>query len=259
MGGNVEMSLEEPLYKAFIDEVKKVSEGKPKIGIIPSASGNPPRTGKIYSSIFSEFGVETDVIDPLQRKDASDEDLVSLTYESDGFFFSGGNQLRLTSLLGGTKVLEAIRERFMEGAVLAGTSAGAVCMTATMISYGLVENALLSGEIELTQGLNFIDNTIIDTHFSARGRFPRLFHAVAENPGVLGVGLGEDTGIIWDFKEHTFKVIGSGNVVIVDGKQIHHSNVSEVEVGQAISVEGIIVHILIENIVYDFVERNIIH
>lgn len=113
-----------------------------------------------------------------------------------------------------------------------------------MIAYGDSEESLLHGMVELSPGLNFIDNAVIDTHFTARGRFPRLIHVVTEHPGILGVGLGEDTAAVWDFEENDFTVIGSSNIVVVDGMGIGRSNIPNIQYREPICVEGIQVHVL---------------
>ena len=258
MGGNVKLSPDEPLFKKLIEVASKDSEYEPKIGIIPTASGNPIRSGKKYSELFEKMGAEVYVIHPVERDSANSSSLISKAEDVDAFFFTGGNQLRLTTVLGGTNLLDTIKKKFEAGCCLAGTSAGAVCMTSTMIAHGLAQDALMIGEVELTRGLAFIENAVIDTHFTARGRFPRLFHVVTENPGVLGIGLGEETGIVWDLDNTSFTVIGNRNIVIVDGKTICFSNTADVEPGKPFTTEGITVHILSNGFQFDFDERIVI-
>ncbi len=255
MGGNVKFDPEEPLFIEFYNRSKELVGGRPLIGVIPSASGNPPQAGEKYSEIFRAIGADTEVIHPSDRSKAFDGDLTDITERCDSFFFTGGNQLRLTTLLGGTDILDIIKEKHEDGAILAGTSAGSACLSTTMIAHGTASDALVAGEVELTQGLGFIDDVIIDTHFASRGRFPRLYHAVAENPGLLGIGIGEGTGTIWDFQNNTFQVSGRRNIVIVDGRNIIYNNTSEQEVGGPLCVEGYSVHILCEGCVYDLEDR----
>lgn len=258
MGGNVKLSTDDPLFKKFIEAADEVSGYEPRIGIVPTASGNPIRSGKKYSELFEKMGAEVYIIHPVERESANSKSIISKAEDVDAFFFTGGNQLRLTTVLGGTSLLETIRQKFNDGAVLAGTSAGSVCMTSTMIAHGLAENSLLTGEVELTRGLAFIEHAVIDTHFTARGRFPRLFHVVTENPGVLGIGLGEETGIVWNFKDEKFTVLGNRNIVVVDGKTICFSNTADVEPGKPFTTEGITVHILSDGFQFDYDERMII-
>jgi len=258
MGGNVKLSPDVALFKKFIEVAGDDGEFEPRLGIVPTASGNPMRSGKKYSELFEKMGAEVYIIHPIERDSANTGSLISKAEEVDAFFFTGGNQLRLTTVLGGTKLLETIRSKFENGSALAGTSAGAVCMTSTMIAHGLAEDALMIGEVELTRGLAFIENAVIDTHFTARGRFPRLFHVVTENPGVLGIGLGEETGIVWDLDNSNFTVLGNRNIVIVDGKTICFSNTADVEPGKPFTTEGITVHILSSGFQFDYDERIVI-
>ncbi|MFP4050657.1 MAG: cyanophycinase [Thermoplasmata archaeon] len=258
IGGNVKLSPDDSLFKKFIDIASHGNDYEPRLGIVPTASGNPIRSGKKYSELFEKMGAKVYTIHPVERGSANSKSLISKAEEADAFFFTGGNQLRLTTVLGGTNLLDTIKNKFEEGSTLAGTSAGAVCMTSTMIAHGLAEDALMIGEVELTRGLAFIENAVIDTHFTARGRFPRLFHVVTENPGVLGIGLGEETGIVWDFENTSFTVLGNRNIVIVDGKTICFSNTADTEPGKPFTTEGITVHILSDGFQFDFDERIVV-
>ncbi len=244
IGGNLDFFPEDPIIVEFLDRIRNNLGHSPIIGIIPSASLNPIRTGKKYSHLFKCDDIRTKVIYPETREEANKESTVEEIEECEAFFFTGGNQLRITSLLGGTESLKAIKEKFAEGAFIGGTSAGSVCLTRTMIAYGKSKESLLHGKVELSPGLNIIEDAVIDTHFTARGRFPRLVHVVTEHPGILGVGLGEDTAAFWDLEKKEFFVVGSRNIVVVDGKEIGLSNVPHIKYREPICVEGIRVHIL---------------
>jgi cyanophycinase len=143
------------------------------------------------------------------------------------------------------------------GFVIAGTSAGAMAMSNTMIYQGKSELAHQKGEVKITTGLAFIANVIIDSHFDKRGRFNRLAQAVASNPQCTGIGLGEDTGVIITGGDH-MEVVGSGAVVIVDGKDIQHSNITDVNIGEPIAVENLRVHILVRGNSYELKHRKFI-
>ena len=157
--------------------------------------------------------------------------------------FSGGNQLRLSATFGGTEFLEIALNRYNEekNFVVAGTSAGAMAMSNTMIYEGNATTAHLKGEVKITTGLGFMDDVIFDSHFEKRGRFGRLAQAIASNPSAVGIGLGEDTGML--IKEgNIMEAIGSGLVMIIDGHDIMHSNIADIPDGNPISVENIKVH-----------------
>ncbi|MBS3817778.1 MAG: cyanophycinase [Candidatus Thermoplasmatota archaeon] len=255
IGGNLDLFPEDPILEKIIDEIKEDEDHSPTLSIIPSASKKPYGSAKQYSHLFSNAGAETQTIYPENREEANEESLLEKVRESDGFFFTGGSQLRITALLGGTQMVEEMHKKFEEGALVSGTSAGAVCLTRTMIAYGDSEESLLHGMVELSPGLNFIEDAVIDTHFTVRGRFPRLIHVVTEHPGVLGVGLGEDIAAVWDFEEMDFTVIGSSNIVVVDGKDIGQSNVPNIQYREPICVEGVQVHVLGNGWGYDLEEH----
>ena len=157
--------------------------------------------------------------------------------------FSGGNQLRLTSIFGGTRFLDIILKRYREeaGFLVAGTSAGAMAMSKTMIYEGNATRAHLKGEVKITTGLGFISDVIIDSHFEKRGRFGRLAQAIAANPACIGIGLGEDTGMLIS-GGGMMEAIGSGLVMIPHGHDIRHSNIADIPDGNPISLENLKVH-----------------
>src|SRR4029453_6717806 len=156
--------------------------------------------------------------------------------------FSGGNQLRLSATFGGTDFLDILLHRYHhENFIVAGTSAGAMAMSNTMIYEGNATQAHLKGEVKITTGLGFIDDVIIDSHFEKRGRFGRLAQSVSTNPSCIGLGLGEDTGMLIT-EGNKMEAIGSGLVIIIDGHDIQHCNIADIPDGNPISVENLKVH-----------------
>jgi cyanophycinase len=156
--------------------------------------------------------------------------------------FTGGNQLRLSVTDGGTEFLAIMKKRFFgDKFLIAGTSAGGMAMGKTMIYEGNATRAHLKGEVKITTGLGFIDSIIIDSHFEKRGRFGRLAQAVATNPSCIGIGLGEDTGMLITSGDK-MEAIGSGLVMIIDGHDILHSNIADIPDGNPISIENLKVH-----------------
>ena len=171
--------------------------------------------------------------------------------------FTGGDQLRLTSILGGTQFHDLLRQKYMnEHFVIAGTSAGAAAASTNMIYQGSSSEALMKGEVKITQGLGFIDNVVIDTHFVQRGRIGRLFQAVVSNPQILGIGLGEDTGLLIKHNNN-MEAIGSGLVILVDGREIKDTNLTSVELGSPISIEHLVVHVMSMQTHYDLKHRKL--
>jgi cyanophycinase len=230
------------------------------IEVITTASSIPEEVGQNYLDAFGKIGCKkVGVIDIRNREDAQKEEYIERIRNCDGVMFSGGDQLRLTSIFGGTDIYQILHDRYMDepGFVIAGTSAGAMAMSNTMIYQGKSELAHQKGEVKITTGLAFIANVIIDSHFDKRGRFNRLAQAVSSNPQCTGIGLGEDTGVIIT-EGNNIEVVGSGAVVIVDGKDIKHSNITDVDMGEPISVENIRVNILVRGNGYLLKERKFI-
>lgn len=252
MGGSVDLVPDTPLFKEYFNLAQKITPNAPMIGVIPSGSANPRKSGEAYRDLFESMGANTVLINPQDRVKANSKEMISKAETSDAYFFGGGHQLRITALLGGTKLLKKIKEKFKKGAMIGGTSAGSVCLTTIMISQDLIKRPLVHGEVEVTHGLGFIEDIIIDTHFSTRNRIPRLIHVVGENPGVLGVGLGENTGAVWDFEKKEFRVIGRESVVVIEGTHITKNNTPDLELGESISVSGITVHVMGEGAIFQY-------
>ncbi len=245
------------ILKRIVDEVGGTEK---RIEVITTASSIPQEVGENYMDAFGKIGcTNIGVMDIRNREDAAKQEYIDRIKACDGVMFSGGDQLRLTSIFGGTDIYQLLQDRLLEeeGFVIAGTSAGAMAMSNTMIYQGKSDLAHLKGEVKLTTGLAFVANVIIDSHFDKRGRFNRLAQAVASNPQCTGIGLGEDTGVIITEGNH-IEVVGSGAVVIVDGKDIRHSNITDVSIGEPISVENIRVNILVRGNGYLLKERKFI-
>ena len=225
--------------------VEAVGNTDTRIEVVTTASSIPDEVFSNYLSAFGKIGCQN--IGHLRirnRDDAMNPEYLARIKACDAVMFSGGNQLRLTATFGGTDFLDLVVLRYeQDHFVIAGTSAGAMAMSNTMIYEGNAANAHLKGQVKITTGLAFVKDVIIDSHFDKRGRFPRLAQAVASNPSAIGIGLGEDTGVIIKHGSE-LEIIGSGAVIIIDGRNIRHNNIADIEDGSPISVEGLIVHIL---------------
>ena len=241
------------ILKRIISEVNGEDS---TIEIITTASSIPEEVGANYIEAFGKLGCKNvGVIHIKNREDAQNQGYVHRISSCDCVMFTGGNQLRLTTILGGTEFLKTIQRRYQsENFVIAGTSAGAMAMSGTMIYQGSSSEALLKGEVKITTGFALVDSVIIDTHFVKRGRFGRLMQAVAGNPSCIGIGLGEDTGVLIT-KGNKLEAIGSGLVIIVDGHDIRHSSIADLPDGAPISIEHIILHVLAKGNVFDVKER----
>ena len=215
-----------------------------RIEVITTDSMIPYEVGENYLNAFGKIGcTNIGVMHIRTRQDAMSNEYIERIRHCDGVMFSGGNQLRLSATDGGTEFLSLLKKRYKEeeGFVVAGTSAGAMAMSNTMIYEGNAARAHLKGEVKITTGLGFLDNVIVDSHFEKRGRFGRLSQAVAANPGCIGIGLGEDTGMLIT-EGNKMEAIGSGLVIIIDGHDILHSNIADIPDGNPISLENLTVH-----------------
>ncbi len=215
-----------------------------RIEVITTASRIPFEVGNNYLEAFGRIGcTNVDVMHIRTREDVQEEEYIKRIENCDAVMFTGGNQLRLTAIFGGTQFLRTIHSRYKnEQFVIAGTSAGAMAMSSTMIYEGEATRAHLKGEVKITTGLGFMHGVIFDSHFEKRGRFGRLSQAVGSNPSCIGIGLGEDTGMLIT-EGNKMEAIGSGLVVIIDGHDIRHSNIADIPEGNPMSVENIIVHL----------------
>jgi len=250
---NVEKNLnffERGILRKIIDESRLKEDSV--IEIITTASQIPQIVGPEYKKAFEYLGVKTvNVLDIQNREQANSDAIVARANAADVVMFTGGDQLRLTSILGGTRFHDAILIKYLETDFLyAGTSAGAAAASENMIYQGSSGEALLKGEIKTTQDLGFINDVIIDTHFVQRGRIGRLFQAVVSNPRTLGIGLGEDTGLFID--KNVMTAVGSGLVILVDGRFIKDTNLTKIQLGEPISIENLVVNVLSRNDEYDF-------
>lgn len=227
-----------------------------RIEVVTTASMIPQEVGAGYLEAFSRLGCDkVDVMHIRNRQDCMIPEYAERLRKCDGVMFTGGNQLRLSTIWGGTDLFNIIRERYWnENFVIAGTSAGAMAMSNTMIYEGDSADALLKGAVKITTGLALLKDVIVDTHFDKRGRFGRLAQAVASNPGCIGLGLGEDTGVLITSGNH-METIGSGMVLIFDGHHIRHNTIADLPEGFPISIENLVVHVLAKGNGYDVQNR----
>lgn len=218
------------------------------IEIITTASGEPDSISKRYKEAFHSLGFEhVDFITMGNNYDAKNPIFVERIKKTHAVLFSGGDQFRLSTILGNTDVLIAVQKRYMEDKdfIVAGTSAGAAAAGALMMYEGENNEAILKGTVKISSGLGFINGCIIDTHFTKRGRFGRLAQAVVMNPTCVGIGLGEDTALVIT-KGRLAQCIGSGMATIIDGQMVGHTNMAYADDGEPVSIEKLLVHIMVK-------------
>ncbi len=212
--------------------------------ILTTATEYPEKTAREYIDVFERLGASNiSAIHIQSRQDANELEKSQLISQASCIFMTGGDQLRITSIMGGSKTENALYTAFNNGAIIAGTSAGASVMSETMIISGNNEDAPRKCTLKMAPGLGLLKDVVIDQHFAQRGRIGRLLTAIAQNPHVLGVGIDEDTGLIVD-DNAVFEVIGSNAVTIIDGSHSDYSNVSELEPDEILAFTNIKMHVL---------------
>jgi cyanophycinase len=222
--------------------------------VIPTAS-RMHETGPRYEKLFKELGAaEVTSMDFDTRRDCQETGRLQRIERATGIFFTGGNQLRLTTLLGGTPVAKLIRVRNAQGVTVGGTSAGASILSEHMIAFGDEGSSVVSGSVRLAPGLGLTNRFIIDQHFRQRDRLGRLITALAYNPFAVGIGLDEDTAAFIG-PDETIEVEGSGGVTIVDASEVSYSSIGDVGEGQPVSVLGLRVHILVAGATFNLHTR----
>ena len=224
------------------------------IAIIPTAS-QLKETGPAYQRAFAELGADQPKSLPFtERKDADNEEWLGVLERADGVFFTGGNQLRLSTVLGGTRVNELLRQRNLEGLHVAGTSAGAAILSEHMIAYGKEGSTPRGEAVALAPGLGVLDQVIIDQHFSQRDRLGRLLTALSYNPRLIGVGVDENTAAVIG-PDGKVEAIGEGSITIVDASELEFSSADLVGPDQPVSLFNLRLHILAHGASYNLAER----
>lgn len=226
-----------------------------RIAVIPAASMQAGRVGDLYHALFCDLGAPVvEVIHVDSRTDAHDRGRVAALEQMSAIFLTGGNQLRLSTLLGGTPVGRAIQQRNRAGGVVAGTSAGASILSEHMIAFGRNGESPAQRMVQLTPGLGLTNHVVIDQHFQQRGRIGRLMTAVAYNPSLIGLGIDEDTAAIID-EIYMLQIVGRGSVVVVDGSELSYTNLDQAQRHAPVAMTDLRVHILTEGLRYDIINR----
>ncbi|PVY38747.1 cyanophycinase [Pontibacter virosus] len=242
------------ILKRFLNEIPARN---PTIEVITTASLIPEEVGERYESAFGILGCENaNMMHIREEEDALKPEYLERIRKADGVMFSGGDQSRLTRIFGNTEFLQIIHDRYWhEEFVVAGTSAGAMAMSEVMIKGGSSTESLLRGSVKMDRGFGLISGVIIDSHFVIRGRFGRLMEAVVTYPKTVGIGLGEDTGVLIT-DGHMIETIGSNLVVIVDGHGVSYTNINDIEPGRPVAIAGMMMHVLAKGNVFNINSRS---
>jgi cyanophycinase len=260
IGGAEETEPGGEILQRFVD---LAGGKKARIAIIPTASDDPQRSGEGYAELFREMGAkEADWLRVERREDANGEPALDLLRMATGIYITGGDQARLVELLVGTLVMECIRTRNADGVIVAGTSAGASILSALMMAGGTGiggdsnGSAARKGMVDVVAGFGLVQDIIIDQHFSQRGRLGRLLSVFAGTPGLIGIGLDEDTAALID-REGTLQALGSNMVTIVDGRNTV-SDYFHREQGEILTITGSSLHVLADGRRFDLDARQVI-
>jgi cyanophycinase len=239
----------------ILERFVRVSGGSDAdIVVIPTAS-RLHETGPRYERLFRDIGAaRVTVMDFDTRRDCHEPGRLQRLEEASGVFFTGGNQLRLTTLLGGTPVAKMIRTSNAQGVTVGGTSAGASILSEHMIAFGDEGSSVISGSVRLAPGLGLTNRFIIDQHFRQRDRLGRLLTALAYNPFAVGIGLDEDTAAFIG-PDETVEVEGSGGVTVVDASEVSYSSMDVVSEGQPVCMLGLKMHILVAGATFNLHTR----
>lgn len=252
IGGKEDRSAD----KVILGEVaRRIGSGKLVVSTVAIPS-NPEGLFEEYEKAFRALGVKhLYKLEINDRAEATSESKLRILDDATGVFFTGGDQMKITSQVGDTLIFRRVQEIYEEGGVIAGTSAGAAVMSETMLVTGGEEAShVIGGSVRMAPGLGFIGDVIIDQHFMERGRLGRLLGAVAQNPKNLGIGIDEQTAIVVE-RGNGFYVLGSGAVYVIDGSEVSYSNIAEEDLNKTLSIYDVRMHMLSQGDRFDLIAR----
>lgn len=253
IGGAEDKTLECVILK----QVPQMLSDNDHLTILTTATETPQEVGQNYHQIFQRLGIKNiQILNINTRDDANNENSCKIIRNSRCIFMTGGDQLRITSILGGTLAWDALKNLYRTGGIIMGTSAGASVMSSTMVVKGEDNEPAKKCTLKMAPGLGLINGVIIDQHFDQRGRFGRLLCGIAENPDVLGLGIDEDTAVKL-YPDMHFEVIGTNAVTIIDGRTIQSTNVSELKQNEILAIIGANVHVLPQGYGFDLKNRKV--
>ena len=251
IGGAEDKVADRVILRRFLD---LCGGSRARIAVIPTAS-ELTATGKKYEDVFQRLGARHVKELPFRnRADTERRGWLDWLAESDGIFLTGGNQLRLSTILGGTEVAQILRRRNARGVHVAGTSAGAAFVSEHMIAGGKTGSTPRAGEVVLAPGLGLTNRIIVDQHFRERDRLGRLLAAIAYNPFVHGLGLDENTAAFID-ADNRIEIVGHGGITVIDVNRLEHSGMATAEPGTPVNLIGIKLHVLTHGARYDLESR----
>jgi cyanophycinase len=252
IGGGLLKEGAEPVAERIAELTKK---SKGPLVIVNAATYEPDGVFEEHIEFFGRFGItKVEGVDIRCREDAHDEEKVSRCMNAGIIFFTGGDQLRITSQIGDSPLFSNMQDFYTNGGIIAGTSAGAAAMPETMIIGGPSDESSRAVDISMAPGLGFLHDAVVDSHFAERGRIGRLLGSVAQNPRNLGIGIDESTAIVVE-KGERFTTLGNGAVYLLDGTDISYSSLSEKKLNRVTTIYGVKLHILAQGDSFDLTNR----
>lgn len=249
----------ENIEKGILSRVVVESGGvNALIVVIPTASSIPDEVSESYIEAFGKLGCKNvEIADIRSREDSESTANIKLIESADCVMFSGGNQSEIIAKIKDTTIHNILLDRYHhESLVIAGTSAGAMCMSKEMITGGRHKEAFMKGAVGMSTGMGFLEKLVIDSHFIRRGRFGRLAEAVAKFPDLIGIGLAEDTGLV--IKDcNTVEIVGTGMVIIFDPGELKHNTEKYVKNGDLMSITNLKTHILAQGDVFNIDQHKV--
>src|SRR5215212_2909990 len=254
VGGHEEKDsdAERPILEEIAERARRRKGG---LVLLTVATQFPEETAADYRAVFRDLGVRNlSVVDIRSREDAYASEAVAKVRDASVVYFTGGDQLRITSQVGDSPTFQCLMEIYRHGATIAGTSAGAAAMSETMLISGPSDVSNEISALGMAPGLGFMSGVVVDSHFAERGRFGRLLGAVAQNPRNIGLGIDEDTAVVVE-QDERFRVLGSGAVYVVDGTGVSYSSLSERHPEGILSINDVKLHVLGQDDQYDLNAR----
>lgn len=255
VGGGESSEITEDSLK-IVEKFLELSGGvnKAQVILMTVATDDPEDAVQRYEQLFDKLEFKNfAAVNIADRSESHDEAILEKIKNATGLYFTGGNQLHVTALTGGTPLHQLILDKFNSGLTIGGTSAGAMMMSSSTLLSGASDTAPALSAVAVAPGMDLLDNSIIDTHFSQRGRHGRLLSTVAHNPQVIGIGIDERTAAV--IQGNKFKVIGEGAVTVICAKNSMHTNLPYIKSAETISIFGVDFHVLSEGYEYDLANR----
>jgi cyanophycinase len=247
--------------RTILTEFVTASGGRDaRIAVIPTASSLGPEVVQVYDALFRKLGAAQVVpVRPESREDAHDDELVKRLGEATGIFMTGGNQLKLSAILGGTPLADALVDAHERGVIVAGTSAGASIQSSHMVAFGGPGSTPKQRMTQVAAGLGLLRSSVIDQHFDQRNRYGRLLMIVAQSPQLLGIGVDEDTAaVVEDLDGHeVLRVLGRGSVTIFDPARMQ-TNAYEAKRSSPLLASGVVLHVLPQGARFDLTTRSLV-